>query len=526
MISVRPEQVDWVLRINGFSFAGAPLTIEKYQRPTITAPSQAAIDTKARMTAFLAKRYFEPKKLLDLSRLGTDPDLVDMGMFNSASTESKFFPALMKICEITFDSNEKRRNAVESVSLAANSLPNVAAVTSLAQTFPDIKNLDLSNNQLKTTQNMSSWRWKFRNLDFLDLTGNEVCNEPNLKEVMLKWYPKLRILNNAPVRTPEEIAALKKAPIPIRGPFFHDESRIAENFLKVFFINFDSNKNEVLNSVYDERSIFSLNVNTSAPRAAQTETPAGWDGYIRKSRNLLKINYPSAQMARAFVGAENIRTAWESLPKTRHPDILSNPQQWLIECHPIPALLDITGQSTTGVGGLLITIHGQFDELDGNTGNKVQTRSFDRTFILGPGRGPAGIRVSNDMLCLRAFGNCDAWIPEDQQPIPPTIQAIPTQPVTQPILPPTAQPLPPAQNPHPQAKNDYGLPSSGKTEEQVKKEQLVLEISFKTKMTLEFSEMALTGNNWNMEAALRNFEELKVSLQPGYVFDHLLTTTE
>ncbi|EAS33858.2 mRNA export factor mex67 [Coccidioides immitis RS] len=518
VVSVRPEQVDWVLRISGFSFAGAPLTVERHDKSgfggPVGGPSPGAADTKAKMTAFLAKRYFEPKKLLDLSKLGTDPDLIEMGMFNTTSTESKFFPALMKICELTFDSSEKRRTAVESVSLAENQLSNVAPVTSLAQTFPDLKNLDLSNNRLRSTENMSSWRWKFRKLEFLDLTGNEATAQPGFKETMLKWYPKLQTLNNTPVRTPEEIAAQKKTPIPVKGPVFHDESSIAENFLKAFFFNFDNNKDEVLNGMYDERSIFSLNVNVLAPRALQNETPAGWDGYIKKSRNLQRINHLSARMSRAYVGVENIRNAWNSLPRTNHPGILTNPKDWLIECNPIPGLLDITGQSKTGVGGLLITVHGKFDELDMKTGSKIQTRSFDRTFVLGPGRGPGGVRVSNDMLCLRAFGDCQAWIPEDQHNIPATVRAqTMVQPAAQPLPAvqpiPAVQPVPSAQGAHPQAKPGYGVPAPGKTDEQVKKEQLVLEISFKTRMTLEFSEMALSGNNWNMEAALKNFEELK-----------------
>ncbi|EEP81802.1 conserved hypothetical protein [Uncinocarpus reesii 1704] len=508
VISVRPEQVDWALRINGFSFAGAPITIEKCNESQFggasRGPSQAAADTKARMSAFLAKRYTESSKLLNLSQLGTDPDLIEMGMFNSTSTESKFFPALMKICEVNFDSSEKRRTAVESVSLANNQLNNVAPVTSLSQTFPDIKNLDLSNNQLKTTENLSSWRWKFRNLEFLDLTGNEASAQPDFKETMLKWYPKLQVLNNTPVRTPQEIAAQKKTPIPIKPPVFRDESAIAENFLKAFFFTFDNNKDEVLNQIYDEKSVFSLNVNTAAPRALQGESTSSWDGYIRKSRNLLKINYVSAQMSRAYVGVENIRVAWNSLPRTKHPDILSNPKDWLIECHPIPGLPDITGQSSTGVGGLLITVHGKFDECDNKTGNKIQTRSFDRTFVLGPGRGPGGIRVSNDMLCLRSYGGSEAFVPEIQQIAPPTI---PTQPITQPAAAPAVLPT---QKAHPQAKDGYGMPGPGKTDEQVKQEQLVLQISFSTKMTLEFSQMALSGNNWNLEAALKNFEELKV----------------
>jgi nuclear RNA export factor len=195
--------------------------------------------------------------------------------------------------------------------------------------------------------------------------------------------------------------------------------------------------------------------------------------------------------------------------------MLANPQEWLIECHPIPGLPDPTGRSPTGVGGLLISVHGKFDEFEEPAGNKVHTRSFDRTFVLGPGGGIGGLRVINDMLCLRAFGGSQAWIPEVEQAavqsaipltIPPTIP--PTlKPAIQPSNPPQKQ----SQKVHPQAENGYGMPAPGKAEEQVRKEQIILETSFRTKMTLEFSELALAGNNWDLDAALKNFEELKVS---------------
>ena len=37
-----------------------------------------------------------------------------------------------------------------------------------------------------------------------------------------------------------------------------------------------------------------------------------------------------------------------------------------------------------------------------------------------------------------------------------------------------------------------------------------MQLSARTNMTLQYSEMALSGNGWNMEVALKNFEDLKV----------------
>lgn len=458
------------------------------------------------MTEFLAKRYFAETKLLNLSGLPAEQNLVEWGVFETTTTEGKFFAALMKICESTFDSPLQRKEAVQSVSLANNRLRNVATVTTLAQTFPDIKNLDLSHNQIKDIGSLIAWRWKFRQLDFLDLTENPVSTQADFKDTMLKWFPQLRTLNNMPIRTAEEIAAKKKTPIPVMGPVFRDEGQIAENFVKAYFVGFDNNRDDLLNNVYDNATAFSLSVNTSAPRAPQT-TSTTWDTYIKKSRNLQRITHLNTRMNRTYTGRESIGEAWKSLPMTKHPDLLANPNEWLIECHSIPGLPDPSGQNVAGVGGLLIMVHGKFDEIDPQSGAKLDTRSFDRTFILGPGSGLGGLRISNDILCLRSFGDCQAWIPEGPHTVP---APVPTVPTAAPAA--VSSPLPQQRPPHPEAKPGYGMPVPGKTDEQVKKEQLVLEISFRTKMTLHFSEMALTGNNWDLEASLKNFEQLKVNI--------------
>ncbi|KAL4942172.1 hypothetical protein BDV06DRAFT_212062 [Aspergillus oleicola] len=506
--SIRPELLERMLQLSGFSFAGAPLTIEKYDQATApilehsmatstsNGASASTADTKSKMTTILGRRYYQQSKLLDLSKLATDPDLVAMGIFGTTSTESKFFPALMKVWELNFDNPGARREAVESVSLADNQLANITVVTTLSQTFPDLKNLDLSNNNFADAQALIGWRWKFRKLQFLDLSGNPFSADPIFKDTMLKWYPELRTLNNTQVRTDEELAEQKKTPIPVRPPHFQDESQIAENFIRSFFTGYDGNRAEVLSGFYDNNSTFSLNVNTSAPRAQQTE-PAPWDPYLKKSRNLLKISHLPARMSRTYVGAEKIRELWTTLPQTRHPDIVANPHEWLIECFPIPGLPDVSGQSATGVGGFLIMVHGKFEE---DNAGKIETRSFDRTFILGPGAGVGGIRVISDVLCLRAYGGNEAWQLEPQ-----TAAA--------------QQTAAPATNPP--APAGYGQPAPGKADAQVQQEQLVIQLSAKTTMTLQYSELALSGNGWNMDAALKNFEELKHEHSDYDPIDHL-----
>ncbi|KAJ5094642.1 hypothetical protein N7456_010503 [Penicillium angulare] len=517
VVSVRSELADRMIRINGNTFAGTTITIEPYdpsssaaldrELGTASGTSSSTADTKTKMTGILARRYYPDTKLLDLSKLGTDPELQAMGIFKSSSTESKFFPALMKVWEMGFTDSTQRREAVQSVSLANNQLSDIHFVTALSQTIPGLKNLDLSNNNFKDAQAIIGWRWKFRDLEFLDLTGSPFSADENFKTTLMKWYPKLQTLNNVQVRTPEEVAAQKKTPIPVQPPHFQDDSQIGENFIRAFFPGYDTDRTQLLNSVYDDTSKFTININTSAPKSADAETPS-WDPYIKRSRNLLKISHLPARMSREYTGKDKIAECWSAFPATRHPDMAAHPEEYLIECHPMPGLPDPTGVSESGVGGLIITVHGKFEE---SLGGKVETRSFDRTFIIGPGGGVGGIRVLSDLLCLRAYGGHEAWSPENQaipQAIAPPAAiapAVPVVPGATPAAPVLSAPVPG----QPGIPAGYGTPAPGKTDAQVQQEQMVAQLSAKSNMTLQYSEMALSSNGWNLEAAWSNFEQLK-----------------
>ena len=516
---MKPEDTSRILHLNEFMFAGAPLTIEERVKagkrtssPPIGGSSEAALNTRQKMTAILNRRYDSELKLLNLSSLGKDPELIEMGMFASVTTESKFFPALMKVCDLIFASSQQKRDAVTSVTLADNEISDIKSVTSLSQTFPDLKNLDLSNNRLKDLRSIEGWRWKFRHLDHLVLTGNPIEAElPRYTEELLKWYPTLRILNGIQVRSDEDVAAATRGrlPLPISPPSFRDEALIGETFIKQFFPAFDTDRNALVNGYYDAQSKFSLSVNTSAPRAPdppagqENKSPLAWDAYIKKSRNLMKVTHLPARMSRAYVGTEAIRDAWLSLPLTRHPDLLAEPHKWLIECHSLPGLPDPTGQSPGGVGGLIVMVHGEFHELDNATGQLSTNRSFDRTFVLGPGSGIGGIRVVSDIMTLRAWGGSAAWIPESHGGDASTAPA-PSSPV------PNHQYQQQQQSQLPGFPENFAHPAPGKTDEQLLKETLILQLSSATGMNGEYSTMCLEQSGWNLEGAAEAFRGAKV----------------
>ena len=459
-----------------------------------------------------------------------------MGTFNSASTTSKLFPVLMVICDQIFPDAQRKREGIQSVVLANNELRNISAVTSLAQTFPDLKNLDLSNNKIEHTTALSGWRWRFRFLEHLVLTGNPIEKvEPGYKNDMARWYPSLRILNGVQVRREQDVAGLAhaqrqvakgKTPLPVAPAVFQDEGFTAETFLKDFLPGFDSDRSSLVDRFYDEQSTFSYSVNTGGrggPRATiqpggvgDDRKPQMWDAYIRGSRNLTKMTHVSAKMSRAHTGKEDIRKCWNVLPTTRHPSLFDEPQKWLVECHPVVGLPDPTRTFPAGVGGLMVMVHGEFDEINVATGQTVIRRSFDRTFILGPG-GPNGVRVTNDMLTYRAYGGYDAWVPEGANgaagvgatsgPPGPPQQVQPQQ-----VLPQQIQPLQ-IDDGHLarlQIPEGMGMAGDGKSAEQVQKEVMVIEMSKRTGMTLAYSKLCLDETAYGFEAAIAAFEAAKV----------------
>lgn len=507
IISIKSEDVPKFTKLDTFIFAGASLEIAHYHGEN-TNP-QGDVDggtneVSTVLTDVLTRRYDPALKLLDLSNLGTDPELINIGMFSTTARESKLFPALMKILDSFFTTAEEKVEAIHSVSLASNALTSTTSVYALAQTLPALQNLDLSNNQLRDLNALKGWRWKFRGLNHLILSGNPLESEvPSYKDDILKWYPSLRILNNEQVRSSDEAKDVSKneTPIPIAAPSFRDEAGIGETFVKMFFPAYDSDRTALINAYYDTSSTFSLSVNISAPRSPETaeQKSPSWDSYIKRSRNLVKVTHLPAKMSRICTGTENIQQCWLTLPSTQHPNLLTEPEKWCIECNAIPGLPDPSGQSLGGVGGLIVTIHGEFFEVNVSTGMPTCRRSFDRTFVLGPGAGAGGVRVACDALVLRAWGGSQAW-KEDATGF--LLSAAPPQPRLYPI----------------QVPRGFGASAPGKTDEQVRNEVLALELSTKTGMTLDYSGECLKQSGWTIKGALVAFEQVKANLPPEAFF--------
>ncbi|KAI4785921.1 hypothetical protein E4T44_13991, partial [Aureobasidium sp. EXF-8845] len=312
LISVPGEDAAFVLRIDGFVFASANIKVERASAQDLdTGVSKET--TIAMLQGVLARRYNVELRLLDLSALAADPDLKAASIFDSSSTTSKFFPALMKVMDQQFKTAAEKHDAIISVTLANNQLISVSPVTTLAQTLPELKNLDLSNNALKDLAALEPWRRKFAKLDHLIVTGNPLEQaEPDYATRLMAWYPKLRLLNTVQVRSDQDAETGRQVtdlPFPISGPNFQDEGQIAENFLRTFFAGYDTDRATLAQHYYDDQSVFSFSVNTAAPRdptKAKDTAPQEWDAYIKGSRNLKRITQLPARQSRLSRGVQAI----------------------------------------------------------------------------------------------------------------------------------------------------------------------------------------------------------------------------
>ncbi|KAL8996438.1 MAG: hypothetical protein Q9169_004032, partial [Polycauliona sp. 2 TL-2023] len=433
--------------------------------------------------AVLNDRYDPQKKLLQLDRLVDDARLQGTGTWDPSATTPKatdFFGQLMRVCrsESVFPSRATKAELVQSISLANNGLTNVGPVVELANAFPDLKNLDLSNNRFADLRALEPFRGKFKQLEWLILSPNPMEMQAT---TVLKWFPSLQTLDDAQVSTELVTASLTTAgndlPFATAKDNFHDQGGIAELTIKELLLGMDSDRAGLVTKLYDEESTFSLSFNSSAPRLATTQSTS-WEPHVKQSRNLKKVTTLNPRIQRLAKGIAQIQEAFKLIPATRHPDLVGESSKYSFDCTPIPGVPDPQTGSACGVGGLKVDVHGSFDEIDSMTGIKNATRSFDRVFILGPGKGQQPLRIISDILILRAEGGHDAFNPQ-----------VSTAPPNMPSGAPNVSVPPLSDN---------------------KRMMVAGEVSKATGLTMEWATNLASESGWDFQTALENFKAAKV----------------
>lgn len=528
------KDADTLLSWSGVKFAGQPLKMTKSTSADsfsnkagggVAGQSSNAIET---ITQFLKSRYQPDVKLLNLLAVQQDASLSANGFFASISTTSKFFPALMKIAgELKLD--------VVSVDLSGNNLNDLTTISTLAHTFPLLKNLALLHNNFQRSKPFEVWRHKLNFLRELVLIGNPILNNPNeasiLKQELMKSFPRLIVLNGEIIRNEEVLNNLLTFPFDApQAMFFQDDEvqNLSTNFVANFIKLWDSNRQDLL-MLYQNESQFSMQVDSGHPHTTEVSSnnrgPSNYQSgpdfgyYLSESRNLTRVSSTKSRFSRVALGPEQIFKSFSQLPKTRH-DLMTKPELYSMESYRFPQL-----------NGIIITFHGVFDEvaapdLESNNppsgpsryryGSKnkkaaLTPKSFDRTFVVIPGPNGSMI-VASDLLSIRAFTGPEAWVSTRE-----------SQPTSQPTPVPTPGPTPgptPVPVPAPNAGIPTPTPTVADLPPEVKanlnpqQQEILVRILLETKLNMQYAVMLCEQSNWDYQQCLINFKNSVASLPP------------
>lgn len=493
-----PDDARTVVKSSGMKFAGNILSIRQQEgsgdvpmnslRPSHSAGSASKDGTIDTLKQFLVTRYAAENKMLDLSRIAEDPTLSNFGIVANTTTSSKLFLALMKLL-----SDEKMD--VVSITLEGNKLKDVSGITSLAQSFPKLRNLSLANNDISRYKDLDAWaaKSKLSELQELILTGNPVREDEMAKNREIEYrseitkrFPSLKLLDNQPLAQgitfdigddpkANGSAGRTELPAPIVGGFYENETiqATAMEFLGRYFPAYDGDRSQ-LGSFYADNAIFSMSINVAAPRkkSGGAFTSNSWQNYIHSSRNLTRITALDARISRSNVGPSQIMQALKAYPASKHD--LSDANLFCVDAWSFP--------TSEGHVHVQVCVHGEFQEKTPQT-KQLTKRSFDRTFILGPapeGQGINGVIIKSDLFVIRAWGGHNAWRPTAQQADPKSAAPAQTE----------------GASARPEGINDQQF-------------EMINQLKAATGLNTNYANMCLSQLQWDYQAALKVTQDLK-----------------
>ncbi|KAL9593974.1 MAG: hypothetical protein Q9219_007279 [cf. Caloplaca sp. 3 TL-2023] len=487
-----------ILKLDGQQFYNVTLSVKRTNHRSAATRSLTTQDSNItlvdpverteRFKAVLFDRYDAENKVLNLEHLATDLRLAELGTFHPTAARQRstdFFRDLMRLCEseTIFPSRATKAEQVTSISLANNDLTNLAPVLQVIRAFPDILNLDLSNNKFEDLRALGLFRHKFKRLEWLIISPNPIdLKHPEYQTKIRSLFPSLRTLNSTKIPVDEVTSTAapdNTLPFATIKDNFQDEGGIAESAVKQLIMGTDNDRVALTRNLYDNESTFSVSYNSSAPRLDNAQS-ASWEPHLKQSRNLKRVTQLEPRIRRMAKGITEIEEALKIFPPTRHPDLVNESSRYSFDCIPLPGVPDPHGQLESGVGGFKVDVHGTFDEFDRNTGLKNATRSFDRVFILGPGAGEHPLRIISDILILRADGGHEVFSPAEK-----------------------------ATSNLPAAITNLGVPTNSNTDKELNQANMTAEVSQATGLTIEWANTLLNDSGWNFQVALENFKLAK-----------------
>lgn len=259
---------------------------------------------KTELKNLLSRKYDPDTKVMNLSAIFEEPEVKEI-MAQPSNTASKLFAVLCAICEDVFPDKTVRRASITGLSLGSNNFRSLLAPRPLAWEFPDLINLDLSNNKIQTKGDLNAFL-KCTKIEHILLAGNPWLEHPDFKRQLLQAFPSLKFVDGVEVTAAdrESIVTTYQTPSTMIGSY-DDATGIGQKFFQNFFLGFDTDRKALTEYYYDKNSTFSYTVNTKSLRDPESKIPptkGEWDAWLYHSRNLLRNLGPSARDARKQKG--------------------------------------------------------------------------------------------------------------------------------------------------------------------------------------------------------------------------------
>ncbi|KAL0577983.1 nuclear mRNA export, poly(A)+RNA binding protein [Marasmius crinis-equi] len=498
---------------------------------TSAGPSLIPVRTPTRMKTggveswrkLVQKRWNAEARLLDLS------NLIDDEIVKNNKLEPPGYGGGAREAAVILKLAKELKPEVQSLDLSNNKWSGQDLAV-LGHYLPQLANLSLNNNNIRLYRDLdhvAGRKGKLLVLRELILTGNPL-REDELKKgkgehftrEVTKRFPSLAVLDGQRISaisfdvpqastssTPPDKPSSTTFPLNMGGPLIVGvDPGLITQFLMRYFSLFDTNR-PALQNVYDPTARYSFAVNTTIPERARTQglhtrlpnqKKLDWSQWLSNStggsRNLMRLgNSIEKQEQRLYIGGQSIVDSFKGLPQTKH-DLGGPAEKFSVDCFPV---------AHAGIMGLLTIVHGEFTELPAEG-----LRSFDRTFLLVPApensQAKAGgwdIVIVSDQLMVRGYSGPDAW-----KPGPMVVQPEPQ----------AAHRHPPSQQqaPTPQG-SSQSTPALPQDQQAVlmtipePQRSLVVQVCARTGLNVKFAVDCLTGNAWDLEKAVNNFNEVK-----------------
>ncbi|KAG6916171.1 hypothetical protein DXG01_008144 [Tephrocybe rancida] len=414
---------------------------------------------------------------------------------------------------------------VKTLSLSNNNLTGTH-LQLLSHYLPDLVNLSLQNNNIRTMKELdflASRRGRLQNLKELVLTGNPVQvhgmklnNGEKYRRDITTRFTSLEVLDQVaivqiafdrpgPSTAPAQTPTASTFPVEMGASFITGvDGGLVSNFLVCFFNAMDTQRSLLIDA-YDPNATFSFSANTTIAARARVQgfhnsmpnqKKLSWADWLAGgSRNLLRVGTDfDRALSSLHIGAEEAVKALIALPATKH-DITGPPEKFCLDSFPV-----VHGQGM----GLLLTIHGQFTEV-GTEG----IRSFDRSFVLMPAAEGSRAKLNgwdivivSDQFTVRVYSSHEAW-----KPGPLLVQALSRE---EQEAREKASLAPPAPQAQPQALDQQAQAALAAMSEPQR--NLVIQVQQRTGLNVRFAVECLAGNEWDLNRAIANFEQVKATL--------------